>query len=221
MYRFRKLFRPKNDFTKIEDVRLEYAFTLKGVKYYEPQDLNNFPWQRSLAATFAFNKLQVGVYPDDLQLYFKIVNDILTGQTFNVTSLVNWKRMNDVLRMRLDTKFRPEEMMWEVAAIFFLDDTESPYTYDAAYGRKKIEFWKKHKETTLFFSQLTLRRLIPFLPAIGKNLLIFSQTTDELKKIEKDISNHTLTNTLSRQQANLKNSQYKQSVKANAQRSKN
>lgn len=219
-YKLSHIFRKRYDFKNIEKVRLKLAFEVDGIKYYEPSDLNNFPWQRSLAATFAFNKLQLGVYPDDLQKYFDIVEKLLTGDKFNVVSLVNWKKTNDILKLRMQSPFRPQEMMWDLAAVYFMDETESPYTFDSEYAKKKIAFWKKHKEINLFFSQIPLKRLMPFLPATEENSQLFMETVKELAKIEENISSDTQTNLWSKQQQNLKNLRSRTSAPGTGQNSK-
>jgi hypothetical protein len=218
-YKWSYIFRKRANFKNIEGVKLQYAFDIDGIKYYEPADLNMAPWQRALSATSAFNKLQIGVYPEDLDYYFQQVDKMLTGTEFNITHLMNWKRMNNIIAARRDGQYRPEELMWDVAAVIFMDETESPYTYDPVYGQKKIEFWKKHKGAVLFFSQMPLQRLIPYLPATEENSKIFSETLKHLKEIGKDISQNTLSNMWHKQQTNLKNLRSKSSAKATGRKS--
>lgn len=105
------------------------------------------------------------------------------------------------------------EMMWEVASVVFIDNTESPYVYDHAYAKKKIEYWKNDKNASLFFSQMPLQRLMPFLPATEENSQIFTDTVKELNRIEKDISADTLTDLYQKQRQLLKDSQSNSSAK--------
>lgn len=210
-YKLSHLFR-KPTFRKVDDIRMEEAFTIGGIKYYEFPDLNMFPWQRMLAATQAYNKLTIGIKEEDLRYASKVVSDVLTGDKITLVDLINVKRVHDVVIQRLDQRFRPDELMWNVAAVIFMDDTESPYLYDPVYGAKKIAFWKKHKSVSLFFSQLAVSRLIPFLPSTTVNSQIYSQTMAELTRIEEDISKKTSTNLLAKQKQNLQNSQSKRSV---------
>lgn len=219
-YKLSHIFRKRYNFKKVENIRLEYAFEVEGIKYFEPSDLNAFPWQRCLSMTNCFNKLQLGLYPSDLERFFEIVDGALTGQNFNLTTIINLKRLNDVMKVRMSSPFRPQEIMWELASIIFMDETESPIFYDAAYGEKKIEFWKKHKDVNNFFLQLPLQRLIPFLPASTENSQIFTETIKELSKIEKDISSQTLPNLYAQQKLNLKNRQSQSSVRATGRNSK-
>lgn len=187
LYKLKHLFSKKTDFRKVDDVRLEFAFEVGGVKYYEPNDLNLFPWQRMLSATSAYNKMSIGIREEDIRYASTLTNKVLSSGAILLPELMNLKRVNDILVARLDSQYRPEELMWNVAAVVFLDETESPYVYDPVYGAKKIAFWKKHKEVTGFFLQMSVKRLIPFLPATEEHSKLFTETIAELGKVEKDI----------------------------------
>ena len=61
--KIKSLFRKNH--IKVDDVRLEFAFECGGVKYFEPTDLNLFPWQRMLAATQAYAKMSIGLKAEE------------------------------------------------------------------------------------------------------------------------------------------------------------
>lgn len=219
LYKLSHLFRKKATFKKVDDVRLDFAFEVGGIKYYEATDLNMLPYDRFLAATTAFDKLAIGIHEPDIRKALSMINELLSGTKVSVVEIVNLKRVYDSLITRMDSQYRPEELMWNVAAVVFMDETESPYSYDPVYGNKKIEFWKQHKDVTLFFSQVPLRRLVPFLPAIADNSLIFSETVKELAKIENDISANQFTNPYLLQKEALRKSQLKSSAKGTGRNS--
>jgi hypothetical protein len=212
-YKLSKLFRKSHDFHKVGDIRLEYAFTIGGVKYYEPTDLNLFPWQRMLAATEAYNKMQLGVREQDIRYSSNIILKLLESDKITIIELMHLKRVHDVLLQRMNSIYRPQELMWDVAAVIFMDETESPYVYDPVYGRKKIEFWKSYEDALVFFYRMPLQRLVPFLPASEENSKLFSETVKELAKIEQDILTPNSINILQKQKMNLQKRQSKSSAR--------
>lgn len=218
-YWLRKALRKKQDFTKIEGVPLKHAFTIEHQKFYEPEDAMNFPYQRGLAIMEAYNQMQLGVFPADIEYICEKVDAIFNRGKVTVDNMIEIKMYHNRLRERYQSQFRHPELLYKLASVTFIDETESPFIYDAVHAQRKIDFWKKHKSVTDFFLQIPLQRLIPYLCASEANSKFFLSLTQELLKEESSLQ-AAFTNTSAKQKSNLRNSQSASSSKATGRNSK-
>ena len=211
-YFWSKLFRKNYDFKNFQGVRLKEAFTIGAIKYYEPEDLMNLPYQRGLACIDAFNQLRLGVFPEDIEYVCTEVDKMYEKNRLGVNDLIRVKHYLNRIRERSKDTFRHPDLMYKLASVCFIDETENPFIYDAVYAQKKIEYWKKHKSVSDFFLQIPIQRLIPFLAACEDNSLRYSTLMEQLKK-EENILTEAFTAISERQKEVLRNSQSKPSAK--------
>lgn len=211
-YFFSKIFRKHYNFKNMDGVRLKKAFTIGTFDYYEAEDLMNLPYQRGLACIDAFNQLRLGVFPEDIEYVCKQVNEMYAKQRFSVNDLIRIKYYLDALNTRQQSQFRHPDLMYKLASICFIDETENVAIYDAVYAQKKIEYWKQHKKVSDFFLQMPIQRLIPFLVASEENSQFFSTLTEQLKK-EEGILGKVSTDFLAKQKEASRNGQSKPSAK--------
>lgn len=183
-YFWSKIFRKPYDFKNFEGVKLKFAFSIGQHNYYEPEDVMNLPYQRGLSCIEAYNQLRLGIYPEDLEYVAKKLDEIFEKPRITTKDLIRIKHYHNRIKDRMTSTFRHPDLMYKLASVVFIDETESPVNYDAAYAQKKIEFWKKHKKVTDFFLQIPLTRLIPYLPGSEENSRYCSTMMEELMKEE-------------------------------------
>lgn len=218
-YFLSKLFRKRIEFKNFEGVKLKEAFQIGTIKYYEPEDLMNLPYQRALACIDAFNQLKLGIFPEDIEYVCEQVDKIYEKPRVGVSDLIRVKHYLNRIRERQKTQFRHPELMYKLASIVFIDETESPKTYDAVYAQKKIEYWKQHKSVTDFFLQIPIQRLIPFLVASEENLKYYSTLMEQLKN-EENILTEAFTAFSEKQKKESPNSQSRSSATRTGQSSR-
>lgn len=211
-YFWTKLFRKHYDFKNIEGVRLKEAFTIGTIKYFEPEDLMNLPYQRGLACIDAFNQLRLGVFPEDIEYVCDEVDKMYEKSRLGVQDLIRVKHYLNRIRERTKDTFRHPDLMYKLASVSFIDESESPIIYDAVYAQKKIEYWKNHKSVTDFFLQMPIKRLIPYLPGCEDNSQVYLTLMEQLKK-EENILAEAFTAISDKQKKDLPNSQSRQSAK--------
>lgn len=218
-YWLRKALRKKVEFKNFDGVRLKHAFTIERQQFFEPEDAMNFPFNRGLSIMEAYNQMQLGVFPADIKAIRDRVNGVFNKGKVTVEDMVKIKIWLDKLVERSESQFRHPELLYKLASVTFIDETESPYVYDAVHAQRKIEFWKKHKSVTDFFLQIPLQRLIPYLAASEESSQFFLTLTEQLAK-EENILKTVLSNTSERLKSNSQNSQSKSSARATRPNSK-
>lgn len=218
-YFWTKLFRKHYDFKNIEGVRLKEAFTIGTIKYFEPEDLMNLPYQRGLACIDAFNQLRLGVFPEDIEYICNEVDKMYEKNRLDVSDLIRVKHYLNRIRERSKDTFRHPDLMYKLASVCFIDESENPLIYDAVYAQKKIEYWKKHKSVADFFLQIPIKRLIPFLVACEDNSQVYLKLMEQLKT-EENILTEAFTAISERQKKDLQNSQSRPFAKPTGRNSK-
>lgn len=183
-YFWTKLFRKHYNFKNMEGVRLKHAFTIGTVDYYEPEDLMNLPYQRGLACIDAFNQLRLGVFPEDIEYVCDQVDKIYSQTKLGINDLIRVKHYLNRIRERSKDVFRHPDLMYKLASVSFIDESENPLIYDPVYAGKKIEYWKKHNSVTDFFLQMPIQRLIPFLAPSEDNSQVYLTLMEQLKTEE-------------------------------------
>ncbi len=162
------------------DHPIKLSFSLGGIDYYEfDEDVFFLPFQRGLAAVAHTKIFQCGVDRDYMLWHVgefeKIFKD---AKQFDLGRMAV---LNAQLKERLQFIFN-EDLVYERAAIVYFDETENPYKYSEAYGRKKIAFWKKNEAVESFFLRQPIKKLIPFLKEQDENILNYLQVAQKIKE---------------------------------------
>lgn len=160
--------------------RLIEAFEVKGVKYFQFDcTIGNMPYQRGLEALVAYERVRMRCTREYLEQHTKAIHALLREKKIDVFKI---NQLNQNLTDRINWVVETDTL-YELASIVYFDATESPYSYNHDYNKKKIEQWKKHSaELKDFFLQKPLVSLLPFLEQSKENFQVYSMVTEELKK---------------------------------------
>lgn len=156
--------------------QVKYSFTLKGVKYYELQDIFEIPCQRAFVIRDYMEELRMRCTRDFLKAHVTAVQNILSGQkTINIPELA---RLNQQLQERLDLII-DHEIVYKLASVYYFDATENPYTYNFKYGLKKILDFKK-TEVLDFFSLEPIKKLANLPLLLGEDLQAYLMVAQKI-----------------------------------------
>ncbi len=115
---------------------INYAFTLKGVDYYEWSDINSVPCERGFHALSFYNELQMRCTRDFLKAHCQAVTDVINDNTgIKITKLA---KLNMVMEERLQLLHEPE-IAAKLLSVVFFDESENPLRFDYAHAAKKAK----------------------------------------------------------------------------------
>jgi hypothetical protein len=157
--------------------RVVEAFKLEGTTYYMFDDSFKIPSGRGLCALTIYEEFEMRCTKEYLKTHIRAVEVILSDpKKININALAIIHRN---LKERLDLAAFPDHI-YKLASVIFFDDSESPYSYDFAYSKKKIEKWKASGGTLDFFMQTPLKDLIPSLKSQGELAKTYFQVAGEV-----------------------------------------
>lgn len=157
-----------------------FAFECGGIKYFEFTDLNNLPYQRGLEALTFFQELQNGIDKKYLLEHVEVMNKLLSNpKVINLNEIIKHNaRFEERLKFIVS-----KDIIYKVASIAFVDDTEDLLKYDFKYNEKKIENWKNNGGNA-FFLQQPLKRLIPFLNQSGDSSPMYLKAVEAVEELQ-------------------------------------
>lgn len=159
--------------------KVEPAFTLGGVDYYQFANQDEVPTGRQFAALAVYNEMDMRCDREYLQLHCKAMDKLLSDpKKIHIGYIA---QINANLKDRLELMVVPD-FIYKLASVVFFDDTESPYKYDFDYNAAKIKKWKEAPGTLDFFLQTPLKELVPFLSAQQDVSSTFSQIAEQVAK---------------------------------------
>lgn len=167
---------PKKVFSNSKHV-IEYAFTIKDRHYFQFNDPLNMPYDRALKALVYYKEFDMNISRDTLAQHTEAFDSVFKKDRFTMDDLIELKRLNNLLRERIELPKEPD-LMYKLAAVIFFDQFENPDTYEFKYGENKIRHWKKETDLKTFFLSKPLRTLIPYLDYAEENLIMFSQMVE-------------------------------------------
>lgn len=170
--------RPFRSYLLENKYKVEPAFTLGGVDYFQFANQDEVPTGRQFAALAVYNEMDMRVDREYLLLHTKAFDKVLSGSKIEIKYLI---QMNENLKDRLDLMVVPD-FIYKLASVVFFDESESPYKYDFEYNEKKIKKWKEAPGTLDFFLQTPLKDLVPFLTAQADVSSTFSQVAEQVAK---------------------------------------
>jgi hypothetical protein len=177
-----KIFKRKKDIKSIfpnQKHIIEFAFEVSGVKYYQFSDVFQIPYERGLMALAVYEEVRMRCTREYLKKHVEACRSLLHDMKIDIykLNLIN-EQLNDRLNLAFDA-----EHLYKLASVVFFDEKENPALYEADYCAKKIDFWKKHKDLTVFFLQKPLLELIPFLKDVDIDLQAYSEIVEKTNKI--------------------------------------
>lgn len=174
--RLKSIFR-SNRFELRPGHRIEPAFTVGGIEYFQFPDILSMGFERALSALAFYEELRMRTTREYLDAHCMAVENILSDpKKINVAQLAI---LNKNLQDRLKMVVEPQ-IVYKLASVLYFDNTENPYRYDYQYGVTKIERWKKEKSLKDFFLSTPIKDLIPGLSTYEENLESYSRVVEML-----------------------------------------
>ena len=176
----------------IKEAKKELAFTCNGVDYYQFTDgglpiyYNRFRAFQNTVDNHNQFKVTDAVFTEYLDMVDKMTND---------RSLEAERRLVEIQRLTQTLKFRREQsnnltLVYEIASVWFFDESEDPAEYDYAYGQKKSKIWAENNIVILpqgqtvnllaFFLRMPLNRFINFQDLSEIGTLKYLKSLNEL-----------------------------------------
>jgi hypothetical protein len=162
--------------------RVIEAFKVNGKTYFMFDDTFEVPAGRMYATLAFVDEMNMRVDREYLDAHTRAMEKILSDPKKISIQII--AQLNINLRERLELMPLPDAI-YKLASVIFFDESESPYSYDFAYGQKKIQEWKKSGETLDFFLSRLSTELIPSLQPARGNVKMFSQVTEKIDAIHR------------------------------------
>lgn len=164
--------------------KVEPAFELQGVKYFQFSNQDEVPTGRQFAALAIYNEMDMRCDRQFL-LDFTAAMDVILNdpKKINIGIIA---QLNYNLKDRLGLMVAPD-FIFKLASVVFFDESESPYSYDYDYNQTKIKKWKADGDTLDFFLQTPLINLVPFLKSQENVSSIFSQMAEKVGEIHQNL----------------------------------
>lgn len=159
------------------------AFRHDGTVYYHFTDSFKIPTGRALCALAIYSELQMRCTREYLEKHIKATELVLSDP--KKISIQTIAVMNQNLKERLNLVPFPDHI-YKLASVTFFDETESPYSYDFEYNKKKIDRWKKDPEMLDFFLRQQFSDLIPFSNTSKQNAGMYFQVSGEIDKMHQE-----------------------------------
>jgi hypothetical protein len=175
--------------TKLVDgkFQIEEAFEYGGKKYYHFPDQFQVPSDRMMMALAYYEELAMRIDRSYIEAHTKamdnLLDSILKGDT-KKQSLQGIVQLNMNLKERLELIPLPD-YIYRMASVIFFDESESIYTYDYDYNKKKIERWKRSQDMLAFFLRTPLVELIPSLKSVIESSRTYSPVLEKIEKIHR------------------------------------
>lgn len=157
------------------------AFKYEGITYFRFDDQFKLPTGRGLCALTIYEEFNMRADREYLEAHIRATEIILNTNPIKLTVLA---QINSNLKERLNLALFPDHV-YKLASVVFFDETESPYNYDYAYNKKKIEKWKASGGMLDFFLKTPLRDLIPSLKLPEQNAENFFQVASEIDELHR------------------------------------
>ena len=133
------------------------AFQSGGVQYYQLHDLFNSFAGRALDAEDVYNRWSMRCSNEFLRGWAAALENEVNQTSIKILEI---GKLVQALKERLDFALPSTGLIWELAAVAFFDETESPYKYDPFYAKTKIDRWKKDETLPAFFFKCRMSDLV-------------------------------------------------------------
>lgn len=158
--------------------KIEPAFELGGVQYYQFASVTDMPVSRGLSALWIYDEFKMKADERYLKLHVKAVNQILSGEKGKI-NLNILRDINRNLEERMGLAAISEHI-YKLASVHFFDATESIYEYDAKHAEEKMKLWRSQPETLGFFLTQPLKPYLPFSDMPLSDVLTFLKIADQI-----------------------------------------
>lgn len=170
-----------------EGMDIEYAFSSDGVDYYCFKGSGfSMYYERYAGAMDAIWACEHHrITNDEFDIFLDSLSAFLNnGELVSAAQLVG-----NIQAIRKYCYSLP--LLYNLAAVWYFDKTESPFALDKEYCDAKIEKWMKDKATLAFFLKTRIRDYIPFPDITEASFLNFTKqsTETQLAIYERHLSN--------------------------------
>lgn len=141
------------------------AFRHNGKTYYHFTDSFKMPAGRALCALAIYEELRMRCTREYLEKHIRATEIFLSAEKGRI-DLGKIALINANLKERLNLAPFPDHI-YKLASVTFFDETESPFSYDFEYNKKKIEAWKRDPKLLDFFLTTQFADLMPSLNTSG------------------------------------------------------
>ncbi len=164
--------------------RIIEAFDHGGTKYLMFDNAFEIPTGRAMAALAVYGEMEMRCDRQYLEAHTKAMDKLLnpSDRKINISYIA---QLNVNLRERLELMPLPD-FVYKLASVIFFDDSESKYSYDYEYNKKKIDKWKKDPGTLDFFLSRLVTELIPSLKSAGSGTQIYMEIAEKIDRIHRD-----------------------------------
>lgn len=170
-----------------QNADIEFAFRSGGMDYYCFKGSGfSMYWERYAAAMDMIDACeQHRITAQEFDIFQDTLDTYL-----NKGELVMAAQLNGNLRAIRQYCYSVP-LLYNLAAVWYFDKTESPYSLDREYCEEKIDRWMKDKATLAFFLKTRIRDYIPFPDITEANFLNFTKqsTETQLAIYERHLSN--------------------------------
>lgn len=154
-----KILQRKNKWPGLEEGHIiQRVFDSGGTTYYQMKDSFNTFCFRAMSALDIYDNWGLRKTREQDKADWKKVLDTCNNQPIVLTDIIRLA-INNIENSEL--ALPPVEIIWNMAAVMYFDENESPYKYDEQYGKEKIARWKKDKKVDFFLSKQLIGSLIP------------------------------------------------------------
>lgn len=157
------------------------------VQYYTMKDVFNTFTERALSALDVYEEWDQRTRKDDHIAFYNALEELLSDpkkiKIGEIASLVT------NMKKRVEWVIPTTDIILKFTSVALFDENESPYKYDEAYGRDKINKWKKliaSGEITYddFFFAIRTANLIPLPDTSQIDLPAYLKVADMIRKTE-------------------------------------
>ncbi|HMS43971.1 MAG TPA: hypothetical protein PKE69_27335 [Pyrinomonadaceae bacterium] len=156
---------PQEIYPNLAPAAIEHAFNINGEDYYKFSSELAVPHLRAFKCMQLIGLAEANISHEKAKKHSNACLDYFDKGETSKLGVQLW-----ALHERLNWSF-DEDAAYGVAACIYFDKNENINDYDEAYGRKKIELWKKHGGADFF-----LQRILPLsyghLTMSAKNLAL-------------------------------------------------
>jgi hypothetical protein len=154
------------------------AFKLNGVTYYQFDDTFQVPAGRAFTALTFYQELEMRCDANYLDKHTRAMEILFSDpKKININAMV---LLNQNLKERRRLAPFPDHI-YKLASVIYMDETESPYSYDFKYNQQKIEIFKSLGKD--FFLKIPIGDLMPSLTLPERNLEMYFQVSEEIDKM--------------------------------------
>lgn len=172
--RFKRMFRTQLKPYLVEGkYRVIPAFALDGEDYFMFESTHEVPTGRFFAAMGIYTEMEMNADKEYLEAHCKAMDKLLSDPKKISVKYIMQLNMN--LQERLELAPFPD-YIYKLASVIFFDKSESLYSYDYDYNKKKIDKWKAAGGSLDFFSSTPLKELVPSLTMPERDSQTYSRT---------------------------------------------